>query len=112
MSRREKRGSDEPREGQPRGQSPEDAVRSIERRCRGPLAADRAKVVAALVREGRTADAQQADAAGRQGCGYDVNELILSEPLDGKDHSAPCPNCGRTISWRAPRFDSAGSSDA
>lgn len=35
----------------------------------------------------------------RVGCGYDVNELILSQPLDGLTHSAPCLKCGDTKTW-------------
>lgn len=35
-------------------------------------------------------------------CGYDVNNLILSNPLDGKDYFVTCPNCGAKISYTAP----------
>lgn len=30
----------------------------------------------------------------RQGCGYDINNVILSQPLDGEIHSFTCPRCG------------------
>lgn len=35
----------------------------------------------------------------KNNCGYDVNMLILSQPLDGLEHTAPCPGCGNAISW-------------
>lgn len=34
-----------------------------------------------------------------QNCGYDVNDLILSYPLDGEEKKANCLKCGSPISW-------------
>lgn len=42
------------------------------------------------------------DLGARRGCGQDVNDLMLAAPLDGQEHSAPCPKCGTTHTWRAP----------
>ncbi len=42
------------------------------------------------------------------GCGADVNTLILAQELDGEEHAAPCPTCGRTVHWRAPLYESDG----
>ena len=41
----------------------------------------------------------------RVGCGADFNDVILSEPLDGKDHVAKCPECGLVIRYRPPNLD-------
>lgn len=35
-------------------------------------------------------------------CGYDLTRLFAAVPLNGAEHEAPCPGCGRTVSWRAP----------
>jgi hypothetical protein len=67
-----------------------DAVRAVKRTCKGP----------------RVTDANGHPVGDlRQGCGADVNDLILGNPLDGCEHAAECPNCGAPISWRAPRFE-------
>lgn len=79
-------------------------VRSIERRCRGPLPTPARRVVSALLQEGREEDAKRADAAGRPGCGYDFNRIILAGPLDGKQHTYECPGCGATGTYTAPWF--------
>ncbi|HSR50922.1 MAG TPA: hypothetical protein VLV83_08835 [Acidobacteriota bacterium] len=43
---------------------------------------------------------------GREGaCGYDFNETILSNPLDGKVRDYECPQCGQKGSYRAPLFE-------
>lgn len=38
----------------------------------------------------------------RKGCGYDLRELFAQFPIDGKEHSSFCPQCGRYVEWRAP----------
>jgi hypothetical protein len=83
--------------------APEDMVRAVPRRCRGPLPPEAREAVRSALASGLLDLAAQLDAEGRAGCGYDVNELILSQPLDGKLHEAPCPQCGTTIRWIAPR---------
>ncbi len=40
-----------------------------------------------------------------QGCGWDLNEEIVKHPFDGAEHETDCPNCGHSISWKAPVFD-------
>ena len=39
-----------------------------------------------------------------QGCGWDLNEEIVGHPFDGAEHTTECPNCGISISWKAPVF--------
>lgn len=39
-----------------------------------------------------------------QGCGWDLNEEIVLHPFDGAEHTTECPNCGISMSWRAPVF--------
>lgn len=82
-----------------------ETVRAIDVRCRGPISAEAQARKDALLAEGKLDEARAVDAAERPGCHQDINELVLSEPLDGKPHSAPCPQCGRTVNWTAPRFD-------
>lgn len=48
-----------------------------------------------------------ADLGATRGCGQDVNDLILAAPLDGREHSAPCPRCGITHTWGAPTINVA-----
>lgn len=43
-----------------------------------------------------------ADLGATKGCGWNVNDLILAQALDGQEHSAVCPGCGRTHFWKAP----------
>jgi hypothetical protein len=86
-------------------QQQERVVRSIERRCRGRLEPTARAAVNSALASGMTDLALQLDATGRTPCGYDVNDLILSAPLDGQPHEAPCPQCGTTIRWIAPRFE-------
>lgn len=40
----------------------------------------------------------------RVGCGFDVNDLILSFPLDGAERAEPCPQCGLMLTWLC-RYD-------
>jgi hypothetical protein len=83
-------------------EDPVQEVRAVQRRCRGPLAPEVRQAVQSALASGLLDLAAQLDAEGRAGCGYDVNELILSQPLDGQLHEAPCPQCGTTIRWIAP----------
>jgi hypothetical protein len=39
------------------------------------------------------------------GCGYDFNDLILANPLDGQDRVVACPKCNNQISYKAPTFE-------
>jgi len=80
-------------------------VRGIKRTCRGPLAEGAAGKVAEALAAGDHAGAAAIDVANRKGCGYNVNDLIMAQALDGKLHTAECPGCGRVIEWRAPVFD-------
>jgi hypothetical protein len=84
-------------------------VRSIQRRCRGPLREDAKKVVRSLLADGLLEEAQRADEAGREYCGYDFNDIICSGPFDGKEHSYVCPKCGVTGKYIAP-YDAGESS--
>lgn len=34
-----------------------------------------------------------------KGCGQDVNDLILAQPLDGQFHEVACPKCGVRQHW-------------
>lgn len=49
---------------------------------------------------------QEGEVLGREGCGFDVTELIEAIPFDGQDHSVECPQC-RTVAsvMRAPQGD-------
>lgn len=40
----------------------------------------------------------------RSGCGYDFNETILANPLDGKVREYECPKCKVKGEYRAPIF--------
>lgn len=82
-------------------------VRAIERRCKGPLAPEAAAIKAALIADGRFEEAAAEDAAGRAGCGYDFNDVILTHPLDGALRTVACPACGQAITYRAPVYPSA-----
>jgi hypothetical protein len=87
-------------------QSPDAAriIRSIERRCRGPLAEGAQEIISKLLADGQLDEARALDAASRQGCGQDWNEVILQHPFDGKAHETPCPKCGVLVRWTAPVF--------
>lgn len=37
--------------------------------------------------------------ADRQGCGYDINKLILKHPLTEGSYEDKCPQCGRIVRW-------------
>lgn len=39
------------------------------------------------------------------GCGYDFNQTILANPLDGEVYQYECPQCGTTGTYRAPLLD-------
>lgn len=42
------------------------------------------------------------DTIGKPMCGYDVNQIILSNPFDGKEHEYICPRCGLEEFYIAP----------
>ena len=69
-------------------------IRSIERRCLGPLPSEAREIVTMLLTEGHIARAQSFNTGARTPCGQDVNDLILTEALDGEDHEITCPQCG------------------
>ena len=39
-----------------------------------------------------------------QSCGWDLNQEIVKHPFDGAEHITECPNCGISMSWKAPVF--------
>ena len=80
-------------------------VRAVGHTCRGLLSDEDREEVNKLLADGNTAEAQKVDRAGRAGCGYDFNETILSNPLDGEEHDYECPRCGLTGIYIAPLFD-------
>ncbi len=80
-------------------------VRAVGHTCRGPLPDEDRAEVNNLLAAGDTVEAQKVDKAGRAGCGYDFNETILSNPLDGEEHDYECPRCGVTGVYRAPLFE-------
>jgi Zn finger protein HypA/HybF involved in hydrogenase expression len=84
--------------------SPEETVRAIERRCRGPLAEGAQERISTLLANGQMDEARALDATSRQRCGQDWNEVILSHPFDGKSHETSCPKCGTVVRWTAPVF--------
>lgn len=86
----------------------ETLIRSIERRCRGPLKPGAAGAIAELLERGDTEKARGVDAAARRGCGADFNEVILAGPLDGEPHAYKCPSCGLTGTYTAPLLPVAG----
>jgi hypothetical protein len=62
------------------------------------------QLIAHLLGAGLKAEAAAVDAASRTPCGATLNPVILAQPLDGQDHSAPCPACGNTFAWTAPDY--------
>lgn len=80
-------------------------IRSIDRRCRGPLDPNAAAAKNALLAEGRLEEAVEMDADGRPGCGFDVNVIICDGPFDGKPRQAQCPLCGQLINYTPPRYE-------
>lgn len=82
-------------------------IRSVRRTCRGPRSEEGDKAVSAAFAEGDAVFARKMDKAHRKPCGYDFNNLILMEPLDGKEHEVECPDCGQLISWRPAPLDMA-----
>lgn len=83
-------------------------VRSIERRCRGPLDPKAAAAKNALLAEGRLEEATEMDASGRPGCGYDVNDIVCAQPFDGVPRQVTCPGCGQVINFTPPLYDLEG----
>ena len=83
-------------------------VRSIERRCRGPLHPDSAKVRDALLADGQHEEAAHEDAAGRPGCGSDFNDVVCAGEFDGKPHEYTCPSCGVAGVYTAPIYELEG----
>jgi len=73
--------------------------------CRGPLPPKARKLVNKLLEAGDVEKARLVDDENRPGCGYDFNETVLSNPLDGKIHEYECPDCGVTGEYRAPIFE-------
>ena len=90
------------------GLEPEDltpsqrGILAIVRSCRGPISDEDRQVIGELLAAGDNDGAKAHDRESRDPCGFDVNFLILSEALDGEEHTAPCPNCGTNISWIPP----------
>lgn len=86
----------------------EKIVRSVQRTCKGPLSDQAAGMKEALIAGGDFSGAREADRIGRQGCGQDVNDLIVAH-LDkpGQTLDVECPGCEREIAMTIPVFDDA-----
>jgi predicted RNA-binding Zn-ribbon protein involved in translation (DUF1610 family) len=85
-----------------------EGITTIEKRCRGPLSEDARATIRALLLEATEesiAEAKKIDSVARPRCGYDFNEIILSGPLDGKEHSYECPKCGVKGVYTPPLAD-------
>lgn len=80
-------------------------VRSVRRVCRGELSEAGRQVVIEKLEAGDLEAARRADAANRERCGQDINELILAQPLDGEPKEAECPGCGRSVRWTPVALD-------
>ena len=80
-------------------------IRSIKRRCRGPLSEEGKADLQAAFDAGNLDLARRMDREGRPGCGADTNDLILSEALDGKQHAGECFACGAEQTWRPAPLD-------
>lgn len=61
-------------------------------------------LIGALLAHGEAELARMYHRYCRQGCGYDLRELIVRHPLDGQEHMAPCPQCHRMFSWVPPKY--------
>ena len=79
--------------------SAQQSVLEIVRSCRGPISDEDRAVVGELLSAGDEDGAKAHDRESREPCGFDVNQLILSEEMDGEVHKAPCAGCGTVISW-------------
>ena len=80
-------------------------VRSVGRTCRGTLPVSARRKINALFELGGPELARKTDEKARSGCGFDFNEVILANPLDGKEHSYTCPHCGVEGTYIAPLFE-------
>lgn len=105
-------------------------IRSIERKCRGPLTVDGQDAIAKLQMGKEAAIAAAGEKSGkekekllakierlseeivqvcardpRQGCGYDFNETIVENPWDGETREVECPECGIVTCYTAPIFE-------
>jgi hypothetical protein len=49
-----------------------------------------------------------ADTFHRSVCGYDMNEVHLTESLDGLDHKKVCPRCGTLQYWHPAKYNIVG----
>lgn len=52
-----------------------------------------------LIEKEQDREASALDDCCREGCGHDLNEVILSKPLDGLARTVKCPKCGQDISY-------------
>ncbi len=84
------------------------AVRSLEEAVRGAISAEdkflptlRGKIRGLMLVD-REREASLLDEGCRQGCGFDVNALILAHPLDGRQRVVTCPQCGVEITYTPP----------
>jgi hypothetical protein len=66
-----------------------------------------AQVVVALLDSGARDLAVRLDKRAREGCGQDINDLILAHPLDGLPKAEECPGCGRLVTWTPQDLDGA-----
>lgn len=65
-------------------------------------AADVKLAITEHLKAGRMQEARDLDTAARVPCGYDFNSIVLSGPLDGREHAYTCPRCGVQGAYRAP----------
>lgn len=87
----------------------EAVVRAVSRRCRGPISSEGAVLKRSALKNGDLESAKLIDSNERRSCGFDVNDIILANPLDGKAYAYQCPGCGLEDSYRAPRIMVKGS---
>jgi hypothetical protein len=79
-------------------------IRSVQRVCRGPLDPQHQRAAIQLIEEGRREEASAMDAAGRDHCGADFNDVVVAGPWDGAMREYSCPSCEKTGKYAPPTF--------
>lgn len=101
-STRKRKAAAEPQAKPLEEMTPEEQILAVPRTCLGPMRAGYREQINGAFARSDEAEARRLSAEGREGCGSDINALILANPLDGQEHTVNCRRCGQEITYRAP----------
>ncbi len=89
----------------PRASIPSEENTPHEREAKKSLESKAILWASQAIKQDHEAMARRIKRAGRKGCGYDFNAIIINNPFDGGQREYCCPKCGLIGHYTAPLIE-------